>query len=192
MTDLFTELRATLETRRVAEQRISELRQLILRGDLPRPWSFSHEGAADWARDQPGARDFLTVEATRVQVEAKLEEAIRALPFDRSAKPLDIRATGYCKDTGESVEIWVQLSQTEPACERPEGHEWAALIDDSSPEDFRDGRKLTQGCPHCDGRKETLWPHKSKPHCVVSYEVPGYSEGWVARELRSGQRPYTW
>lgn len=190
MTDLITELRAALEARLVAEQRVSELRQQIFRGDLPREWTFSHDGVDTLTRQQLGRHEFSTAMATRAQVETQLRDAVRALSFDRRECPLEVRGKATCKLTHETVEIWIHLEQDEPACERAEGHAWAPLMDETGPEDFPGGRKLTEGCPHCDGRKDALWPHKSNPKVIVSYEVPAYPEGWVKRELQSGQRPY--
>lgn len=189
-TDLLTELGSALETRRQAEDRVKELRHEVFLHDVPREWAFSHEGVSTLARVQLGRHEFATAMATRAEVEAKLSEAVRAQPFNRTECPLDVRSKATCSLTGETVEVWVHVAQDEPKCERTEGHEWSPLMDETGPEDFPGGRKLTHGCPHCDGRKDTLWPHKSKPKLVIRYEVPGYPEGWVAQELRSGQRPY--
>lgn len=184
--DLLTRIRAAREAQRLAEERVSTLRREILARDVPRPWSFSHEGVAHWTRDQPASSDFATVNATWAQVEDKLRDAICGLPFDRSERPLEIRATGRCKDTGESVEIYVHLPQAEPPCIRSEGHEWSALYsDDRNPEGHPGGLRRLEGCPHCDGCKTTIWPQASNPgNAIVTFEAPHhYPEGHVRRHV---------
>lgn len=172
------ELQAALEARRVAEERVAELRHLLITHDLPRPWVFSHEGQSDW-RDHPGQRGFLTIDATRARVEAELREAVLALPWDRSDRHY-VRASASCSLTGESVELLIPIEQDVPDCLRTDGHEWFTLLDDRSPEDHPGCRRLTEGCPHCDGQKTTL----SGAESAVTYDAPHhYPEGSVRRRL---------
>jgi hypothetical protein len=186
--DLLTELRTAMEARRVAEELVGELRREVVARDVPRPWVFSHGGVAGWVKDQPARPSFITVESTRAEVDRKLRAAVRASTFDTSERPIDVHATAYCNETGESVSgVWVHLEQTVPDCVRPEGHDWSVVcLDDRSPEGHPSGRLLTEGCPHCDGQRKTLWIHADHEHTVVSYEAPHhYPEGAMRRALKA-------
>lgn len=190
---LLTELQAAIEARRVAEARVAELRQSLITRDLPRPWSFSHAGISGWVRDVPGQRGFADAHVTRAAVSEKLREAILALAWDRSAGPLDVQASASCAETGESIELSVHLPQTVPACLRDSGHEWAAvfLLEDLI-EGHPRGRRVTEGCPHCDGQKQSLWPDtRCFPDAVVvTYQAPHhYPEGSIRRRLAEGAMP---
>jgi len=182
--DLIPELQAAIEASQQAAARVAELRKAVLTQDLPRQWSFSHEGYSTWRCDEGGKLDFVTVLARRASIESKLREAVRALPLDRTQESLSIRARATCKLTSETIEVCVDVAQDEPECVRAQGHDWARMYDERHLRDFPGGRRITEGCPHCDGRKTTIFPDATLPETQLTYEAPHhYTEGWVRQVL---------
>jgi hypothetical protein len=173
------ELQAAIHAAKAAEERVFELRSALVKADEPRKWRLSHERVYQFEREYPGTYGFAECTATRAEIEGRLREEISRLAFDRTRSPLDVQARASCALTGETLETYVWIEQTVPECTEGDSHRWLVMGDHaSSPR----GRKLVEGCPKCNCRRDTEWPDASKPEAAkVAYDADHYPDGDVQR-----------
>lgn len=70
-------------------------------------------------------------------------------------------------------------------CPGHEHHEWVTMNDEQIEDSHPRARVLTEGCLHCECRKETTWRDVAEPDTEVRFDAHHYPEGTVARRRRA-------